>query len=471
MHSIRGIEYHADYASPGYTGRAVAIAAGTPASDVYAIASRFNTTIINAGGSTVGLAGGFVQGGGHSSYASYYGLAADHVLRINAITADGRLVTADKETNEDLFWAFRGGGGGTSLTFNYSFTMFNPNTLRVNSIDKWTGNYGIITSVVIRTFPQTPLSSSSISFSTLPRANQPTTGLSPATFWEGVKAYWDFCIAICDEGGLGYNFIRHQSTSNAVGLTFTTSISAPNHTTAEYRAFVRPLLERLNEIGIPVPIPAVQRVAVPPMRDDSPPSSPSLSARAIGDTVGNTLIASRLFQRYNFNTSTAIDTLHAAIRDVVEAGGYDFHGQNYSPTRAVAGRLGDPNNAVNPAFRDAIMHAQGYLPNAWWDGTATVVSREEQTAQHDRLQSYMQKWRDISPGAGSYTNEGDAQDPDWKNAFYGSNWDRLVGVKGDWDPEGVFWVVGGAASDEWEMRGPDGEVEGLVRQDGRLCKV
>ena len=69
-------------------------------------------TFIVAGGSTVGLAGGFSQGGGHSSYTSYYGLGADQVVRIYAVTANGKLVRADAEENEHLYWAFRGGGGG-----------------------------------------------------------------------------------------------------------------------------------------------------------------------------------------------------------------------------------------------------------------------------------------------------------------------------------------------------------------------
>jgi hypothetical protein len=78
--------------------------------------NRSNATILTAGGSNVGLAGGFFQGAGHSTYTSYYGLAADHVLEINAVTADGNFVTANAEKNSDLFWAFRGGGGGKSFS-------------------------------------------------------------------------------------------------------------------------------------------------------------------------------------------------------------------------------------------------------------------------------------------------------------------------------------------------------------------
>lgn len=80
--------------------------------DSYGPAAQYNFSMISAGGATVGLAGGFFQGGGHSGYTSYYGMAADHVLSINAVTANGKLVTADPDNNEDLYWAFRGGGAG-----------------------------------------------------------------------------------------------------------------------------------------------------------------------------------------------------------------------------------------------------------------------------------------------------------------------------------------------------------------------
>ena len=89
-----------------------------------------NFTMIIAGGPAVGLAGGFMQGGGHSSYASYYGLAADHVLSIQAVLASGEFVTINEEENEDLFWAFRGGGGSTLLLSLIKFSKEGSNLQR-----------------------------------------------------------------------------------------------------------------------------------------------------------------------------------------------------------------------------------------------------------------------------------------------------------------------------------------------------
>ncbi|KAF2450272.1 FAD-binding domain-containing protein [Karstenula rhodostoma CBS 690.94] len=435
VHNLRGLTYNPDFVTPDYTGRAVAMAGGTRATDVSTASRIYNTTILNAGGADVAVPGGYFQGAGHSSYASFYGLAADHVLQIRAVISDGRFVVADAQTNPDLFWAFRGGGGGT---------------------------FGVVTSIVVRAFPLTPIASTSITFSTISRPGLP--GVSNESFWAGIKEYLNFSTPLCDNKGFAYNFIKHASNSGATGLTFTSSLSLPNRTLAELRSFTKPFLQKLNKVGIPISIPTMRTIDVPDMQDQ-----PNLARRALGDVVGNTLIASRLFQRYNYADDPSISSMHAAIRSTVEEGGYDIHGQVMSPMLSVSG---NPNNAVLPAFRTAIMHTQAYEPNAWWDGTIVVETFEAQAKRHDRLQLYMQRWRDITPGGGAYMNEGDMQDPEWKDTFYGSHYENLLEVKKKWDPEGVFWVISGVGSDEWEVRGSSGGGrEGLYTQDGKLCRT
>lgn len=415
--------------------------------------------MIVAGGSTVGIAGGFLQGGGHSGYTSYYGLAADQVLTITAITADGRVVEAHEGENADLFWAFRGGGGGTCSQQGEKTTV----------TDRKPGTFGIITSVVVKAFRATPITSSSVRFSTTPDRGSTAPPISTNTFWAGMRAYWEFSIAICDAGGLGYSFLYPSSSST--GLTFTVSISVPNKTTTEYRQFIRPLLQKFNDLGIQQPIPALRRSLKPSFscEENFKNEASSFSKRVIGETTGHTLIASRFFPRTTFSTPSTLETSHLAIRHVVENGSLTFHGMNYAPTLSVSG---NPNNSVNPAFRTTVLHAQAYESNAHWDGKAPTLSHEALTEKHQRLQGYMQGWRDVTPGSGSYINEGDAQDWEWKEAFFGSNYERLARVKREWDPEGVFWAIGGVGSDEWEIRDlGGGKREGIVTQDGRLCRV
>lgn len=63
---------------------------------------------------SVSAAGGWLQGVGLSHTSRMYGLGIDNVLSFDVILPDSKeLVTADACTNPDLFWALRGGGGGT----------------------------------------------------------------------------------------------------------------------------------------------------------------------------------------------------------------------------------------------------------------------------------------------------------------------------------------------------------------------
>ncbi|KAL1795593.1 hypothetical protein ACET3X_005817 [Alternaria dauci] len=443
-HNLKGMAYNLNYTSPtgSYNGRAVTYAAGVQAYEGSTLMRQKDMVMIVAGGGTVSIAGGFLQGGGHSSYTSYYGLAADQVLAITAVTADGRVVEAHEGENADLFWAFRGGGGGT---------------------------FGIITSVVVKAFPPTPLASTSIRFSTTPDRGSNAPPISTETFWAGMRTYWEFSVTICDAGGLGYNFIYPESSTT--GLTFTVGISVPNQTTTEHRRFVRPLLQKLNDLGIQQPMPTVRRSLTSPFsyEEGYKDEASHLFKRLLGETTGHTLIASRFFPRTTFSNTSALESSHLAIRHVVENGSLTFHGMNYAPTLSVSG---NPNNAVNPAFRTTVLHAQAYEPNAHWDGKAPILSRGALTERHERLQGYMQTWRDITAGSGSYINEGDAQDWEWKEAFFGSNYEELARIKRKYDPEGVFWAIGGVGSDEWEIRNVDGSKrEGIVTQDGRLCKA
>jgi len=58
----------------------------------------------------VGVAG-YVLGGGLSWMIRKHGLACNSIVAVELVTADGRLIRADKDSEPDLFWALRGGGG------------------------------------------------------------------------------------------------------------------------------------------------------------------------------------------------------------------------------------------------------------------------------------------------------------------------------------------------------------------------
>ena len=127
---------------------AVTFGAGVQWHDAYDFVQKHGCTVVGGAAHTVGAAGGWVMGGGHSplspmfglgtvlpfvllSFNSWYGgTGVDNVLQLTIVLSNGSLVTTNSFQYPDLFWALRGGGGGT---------------------------YGVVTSVTYKTYPTFPL--------------------------------------------------------------------------------------------------------------------------------------------------------------------------------------------------------------------------------------------------------------------------------------------------------------------------
>ncbi len=124
------------------------IGGGAHLIDVYAALAQYGLVIPAGSCPTVGIAG-LTLGGGVGVLGRKFGLTCDNLLSAQLILAGGDLVTCDRQTHPDLFWALRGGGGGnfgvvTSFTFQVHpvseltlFTLNWPWSHAADVVDAW----------------------------------------------------------------------------------------------------------------------------------------------------------------------------------------------------------------------------------------------------------------------------------------------------------------------------------------------
>jgi FAD/FMN-containing dehydrogenase len=88
----------------------------TTAADAHDLATGFGDT------GSVGL-GGLTLGGGVGYFVRKHGLTIDDLLAADVVTADGQLRRVDAESEPDLFWALRGGGGNFGVATRFQFRL------------------------------------------------------------------------------------------------------------------------------------------------------------------------------------------------------------------------------------------------------------------------------------------------------------------------------------------------------------
>ncbi|KAI1407440.1 FAD-binding domain-containing protein [Hypoxylon sp. FL1857] len=393
-HHLKSIELIEKYQDSGYQGSAIKMGAGVEALEAYNFASSHGLMVVGGNCPNVGLAGGFTQGGGISILSSKFGLAADQVLAWEVVTASGDLVTASATENTDLFWALRGGGGGT---------------------------YGIVVSMTVKAFPDSFFSAAYMTllndgsntdaiYSTIGTFLKSLPSLVDAGAWVvWVAAPFGFLVIPAMVSGLHQVeldslFKPTRDKMDQLGLQY-------QYSSAEYPDF----LSSYNQI----------------------PSTWNVSDYHMGG---------RLIPRDLVEDDDSNEALVGAIRHITSQtlmSGVAFN---------VANAVASPDEvAANPYFRKTIFSAVIGMPINYTDWGENKAAQDKIT--YDLLPALQA----LTPQGGVYLNEADFQAPDFKSTFYGGNYERLLAIKTKYDPESIFYAKTAVGSDHWEQR-PDGRL-------------
>ena len=347
-------------------------------------------------------------------------MAADHVMALEVVTANGRFITASADNHPDLYWALRGGGGGT---------------------------FGVVTSIIIRVHPKIPITTSVFSFGT-------SATVSVNAFWEGVRKYFSLFIPFTDAGTYSWFVLLNNNGS----YTLTVSpFFAPNHTIDSFNALVKPLFDTLRSLGIPFTPNTTYHEAYYPAWASTWGSDVGLNSAGTIHVPGN-----RLLPRRNWEDEAKFNATFAVFRNQSE------HGRRMMGYHQAPRNRAGADNAVNSAFREVICFLVfgGTLADPV-DPTPEQVKAASEEVRNEIIAPF----RAVAPetqGGGAYLNEANVDEPMWREAFYGAHYRRLLEVKRKWDPKDVFYATTAVGSERWEVR--DGEM-GVQTQNGRLCRV
>lgn len=376
MHHLKDIEFK-DWSDEHYSGTAVKMGAGVQGMEVNKAAFDQGMQVVTGSCPTVGVAGGYSQGGGHSALTSLRGMAADQVLEWEVVTAGGEHLIASRDQNTDLYWALSGGGGGT---------------------------YGVVLSMTSKAHEDTPTAGANLTFA--------SAGLSQETFYSLVSDFQTKVLPASTEAGVTTTFFV-TNTSFAVR-----PMTGPGVTSSQLREFMAPFTARLDELNV--------RYAS--YFGDFDSYTEFYAAMFAPLPVNAYVYTGRLLPR---------EIVLNKGQDVTAA--YSFINAHGATVIGIGLNASAPANAasnsVNPGWRDAlvsllIVTPSGYnKPWAYLEDTVEMIT--------DKLTP---KLSEITPGGTTYLSEGDFRDPDWKKNFYGDNYDRLSEIKDKYDPEHVFYA-------------------------------
>lgn len=403
MHNLKSLEF-LDVSTSTYTGKAIKMSAGIQGIEAYRAAHEQGLVVVGGECPTVGIAGGYTQGGGHSALSSKFGLAADQTLEWEIITSNGTLVKANAKENEDLYWALSGGGGGT---------------------------YGVIWSLTAKAHPDFPTAGLSLTFK--------SDGALADDYWRAISTFTALSPLIGRLGAMAIVII----TDTVFSIT---PMTGPDLTQDYLKGVLQPFFDVLEELNIPYSLTAAD---FPAYLDEYNAMQPPLPVSVA--QYGGWLIPERTVTRNNdgliatYRNLTAHGVMIIAV--VLDVALTSTHNGTHI--------IGPVDNAVNPAWREAVidtvlttpLNLSG--PVSEWDDQQTKMTAE-----------YVPQLSRLAPDSGCYLNEADPYQPSWQTVFYGKNYDKLRRIKKKYDPKDLFYATTAVGSDEW-----------VVQQGGRLCRV
>ncbi|KAJ6141938.1 hypothetical protein N7497_011037 [Penicillium chrysogenum] len=389
-HHLNDIEYK-DWSSPTYQGPAFKIAAGVVGYQILEAASAKGLVVVTGECPTVGLAGGYTQGGGHSALSTKFGLGADNTLEFEVVTAAGKLVKASRSENPDLFWALSGGGGG---------------------------NYGVVLSMVVKAYKDAPIAGASLQFT--------AANITTDTFYEAVSQFHSLLPAMVDQGVT----VIYQMTSSVFIIN---PITAYNQTTDDVKAILRPFTSALTKLNVKY------KASVSQHKSYYDHYNKYMGPLPWGNlAVGSYQYGGRLIPRKTLEQNS--NGMASALRNITQAGVIAVGvGMNVSAPVNVS-------NAVFPALRNAAVTMQIGTP---WNETAPWS--QMLADQRKMTNEYVPQLEAVTPDSGCYQNEANFRQPNWKQTFFGSNYPRLLAVKRKWDPSSFFYALKAVGSDVWSV--------------------
>lgn len=428
-HAMRDVTVHDAFTPAGAPANAetgipaVTVGAGARWLEAYRAVTARGRYVQGGGCLTVGAAGGFTQGGGFGSLSRHYGTAAGNLLEAEVVTADGETLVVSAHQHPDLFWALRGGGGGT---------------------------FGVASSMTFRTHPMPE---------TLSSMAGAVRAAGDADYRALVGALISF-LPDLDEQRWGEQ-IRF-GPDNTVYLRMLTVGVSGDQADAVWQPFLgwagrQPGIEVSEASIVTMPFAGFwdhrwwdEVYPGQISRDDRPGAgsgdfwwtSNQLEVSWYLDTFQSRWIPRSLFEE---SPGALADTLFGASRHWF----LDLHVNKGLWGTAPEAAERDRATSINPAAFDAaaLLITASFQREAFPGVTGHEPDRAAGAASACRVGEVMSLVRAITPGAGSYVNETDYFEPDWQDSFWGTNYPRLLEIKHSRDPGNLFRVHHGVGSE------------------------